>query len=75
MRGDLKWPPPEYKSQAEAENEERRRIAMGPVCRPRRVQKVIKTKVHPKLQPGGTPFCLYKLLEIETPMFEQFKAR
>lgn len=39
MRGDLKWPPPEYKSQAEAENEERRRIAMGPVCRPRRVQK------------------------------------
>ncbi|XP_055912895.1 uncharacterized protein LOC129946661 isoform X2 [Eupeodes corollae] len=39
MRGDLKWPPPEYKEQAVVENEERRRIAQGPICRPRRINK------------------------------------
>lgn len=40
MRGDMRWPPPEYKEQAAAANEERRKIAAGPVCRPRRVAKV-----------------------------------
>ncbi|KAM7358039.1 uncharacterized protein ACRADG_003147 isoform 3-T4 [Cochliomyia hominivorax] len=39
MRGDLKWPPPEYKEAAAKENEERRKLAMGPVCRPRKVHR------------------------------------
>ena len=40
MRGDLKWPPEEYKKQSEVDNEKRRQVAAGPVCRPRRVAKV-----------------------------------
>lgn len=40
MRGDLKWPPPEYKKQSEIDNEQRRQLAQGPACRPRRVNKV-----------------------------------
>lgn len=40
MRGDLKWPPPEYKEAAVRENEERRKLALGPVCRPRKVARV-----------------------------------
>ncbi|SPP87451.1 Hypothetical predicted protein [Drosophila guanche] len=36
LRGDLKWPPPEYKEAAARENEERRQLALGPVCRPRK---------------------------------------
>lgn len=40
MRGDTKWPPTEYKMQAEIENEERRKLALGPVFRPKRVNKV-----------------------------------
>lgn len=40
MRGDLKWPPPEYKEAAIRENEERRKLAQGPVCRPRKVNRV-----------------------------------
>lgn len=40
MRGDLKWPPPEYKEAAAKENEERRKLALGPVCRPRKVHRV-----------------------------------
>ncbi|XP_050336060.1 antigen LPMC-61 isoform X5 [Bactrocera neohumeralis] len=39
MRGDLKWPPPEYKEAAIRENEERRQLALGPVCRPRKVNR------------------------------------
>ncbi|KAH8415490.1 hypothetical protein KR222_000968 [Zaprionus bogoriensis] len=39
LRGDLKWPPPEYKEAAVRENEERRLLALGPVCRPRRVNR------------------------------------
>ncbi|XP_020816790.1 glutenin, high molecular weight subunit PW212 isoform X3 [Drosophila serrata] len=39
LRGDLKWPPPEYKEAAARENEERRQLALGPVCRPRRVNR------------------------------------
>ncbi|CAD7003704.1 unnamed protein product [Ceratitis capitata] len=39
MRGDLKWPPPEYKEAAVRENEERRKLAQGPVCRPRKVNR------------------------------------
>ncbi|XP_032590306.1 rho GTPase-activating protein 17 isoform X18 [Drosophila grimshawi] len=39
LRGDLKWPPPEYKEAAVKENEERRLLALGPVCRPRRVNR------------------------------------
>ncbi|KAL9908697.1 uncharacterized protein ACN427_004233 isoform 4-T10 [Glossina fuscipes fuscipes] len=39
MRGDLKWPPPEYKEAAARENEERRQIAMGPACRPRKTNR------------------------------------
>jgi len=39
MRGDLKWPPPEYKEAAARENEERRKIAQGPACRPRKVHR------------------------------------
>ena len=39
MRGDQKWPPQDYK-QSEVENENRRQLALGPVFRPRRVQKV-----------------------------------
>nr|XP_036219855.1 uncharacterized protein LOC106617608 isoform X2 [Bactrocera oleae] len=39
MRGDLKWPPPEYKEAAIRENEERRKLAQGPVCRPRKVNR------------------------------------
>ncbi|XP_037036406.1 AT-rich interactive domain-containing protein 1A isoform X1 [Bradysia coprophila] len=39
MRGDQKWPPQEYKLQSEIDNEARRRLAQGPVLRPRRVQK------------------------------------
>ena len=40
MRGDQKWPPVEYKQQAEADNEARRQIAQGPAFRPKRPQKV-----------------------------------
>lgn len=40
MRGDQKWPPVEYKIAAQVENEERRKLALGPACRPRRVEKV-----------------------------------
>ena len=40
MRGDMKWPPEECKQQAAKENEERLRLAAGPACRPRRVNKV-----------------------------------
>ncbi|KAH8361548.1 hypothetical protein KR084_007629 [Drosophila pseudotakahashii] len=40
LRGDLKWPPPEYKEAAARENEERRQLALGPVCRPRRINRV-----------------------------------
>lgn len=43
MRGDKKWPPTEYKMQAEIENEERRKLALGPVFRPKRVNKVVRT--------------------------------
>lgn len=39
LRGDLKWPPPEYKEAAAVENAERRKLAAGPVCRPRRVAR------------------------------------
>ncbi|XP_054734463.1 uncharacterized protein LOC129241938 [Anastrepha obliqua] len=39
MRGDLKWPPPEYKEAAVRANEERRQLALGPVCRPRKVNR------------------------------------
>ncbi|KAK6644791.1 hypothetical protein RUM43_001064 [Polyplax serrata] len=39
MRGDEKWPPADYKAQAEAENEARKALARGPACRPRRVNK------------------------------------
>ncbi|XP_001121420.2 transcription initiation factor TFIID subunit 12 isoform X2 [Apis mellifera] len=39
MRGDLKWPPPSVKAQAEAENRARMELAKGPAFRPRRVQK------------------------------------
>ncbi|XP_037723037.1 titin isoform X1 [Drosophila subpulchrella] len=39
LRGDLKWPPPEYKEAAARENEERRQLALGPVCRPRRINR------------------------------------
>jgi hypothetical protein len=38
-RGDLKWPPNEYKMQAEVENEQRRKLALGPAFRPKRVNK------------------------------------
>lgn len=44
MRGDLKWPPPEYKEAAARENEERRQIAMGPACRPRKTNRVSNLK-------------------------------
>jgi hypothetical protein len=40
MRGDLKWPPQEYKEAAARENQERRQLALGPVCRPRKVNRV-----------------------------------
>jgi len=39
MRGDEKWPPVEWKAQAAEENEKRRQLALGPVFRPRRVNK------------------------------------
>uniref|UniRef100_A0A1A9WG47 Zasp-like motif domain-containing protein n=1 Tax=Glossina brevipalpis TaxID=37001 RepID=A0A1A9WG47_9MUSC len=39
MRGDLKWPPPEYKEAAARENEERRQIAKGPAFRPRKTHR------------------------------------
>lgn len=41
MRGDQKWPPEEYKKQSEIDNEQRRKLALGPAFRPRRVNKVI----------------------------------
>lgn len=41
MRGDNKWPPEEVKRQSEVDNEQRRQLALGPVFRPRRVNKVI----------------------------------
>lgn len=40
MRGDQKWPPEEYKVAAAIENQERLKLAAGPACRPRRVNKV-----------------------------------
>lgn len=39
MRGDQKWPPQDYR-QSHVDNETRRQIALGPVFRPRRVEKV-----------------------------------
>ncbi|XP_075164141.1 uncharacterized protein LOC142236755 isoform X2 [Haematobia irritans] len=39
LRGDMKWPPQEYKEAAARENEERRKLALGPVCRPRKVAR------------------------------------
>jgi hypothetical protein len=42
-RGDLRWPPVEYKQQSEMENEARRQLAMGPAFRPKRVNKVVRT--------------------------------
>uniref|UniRef100_A0A8D8TIG2 Uncharacterized protein n=1 Tax=Cacopsylla melanoneura TaxID=428564 RepID=A0A8D8TIG2_9HEMI len=39
LRGDMKWPPEQYKQQAEVENEARIALAKGPVFRPRKVQK------------------------------------
>lgn len=39
LRGDLKWPPENYKKQAEAENEARIALAKGPTFRPRKVKK------------------------------------
>uniref|UniRef100_A0A1B0CQ75 Uncharacterized protein n=1 Tax=Lutzomyia longipalpis TaxID=7200 RepID=A0A1B0CQ75_LUTLO len=39
MRGDQKWPPQEYKEQAAEENAARLRLAAGPACRPRRINK------------------------------------
>lgn len=41
MRGDQKWPPQDTKRPSDIDNEERRKLALGPVCRPRRAQKVI----------------------------------
>lgn len=46
MRGDQKWPPAEYKEQAAVENEERRKVALGPAFRPKRVNKVIRHFIH-----------------------------
>lgn len=42
-RGDQRWPPTEYKQQAELENEARRQLALGPAFRPKRVNKVVRT--------------------------------
>jgi hypothetical protein len=39
MRGDQKWPPASVKEQTEQENEQRRALAKGPACRPRKVKK------------------------------------
>jgi len=49
LRGDLKWPPPEYKEAAARENEERRQLALGPVCRPRRINRVGKEILNLKM--------------------------
>lgn len=46
MRGDLKWPPENYKQQAEVENEARRKVALGPAFRPKRVNRVIRSFIH-----------------------------
>jgi hypothetical protein len=45
-RGDQKWPPAEYKVQAEVENEQRKSLAQGPAFRPKRVNKVIRHFLH-----------------------------
>jgi hypothetical protein len=42
-RGDLRWPPTEYKQQADEENVARRQLALGPAFRPKRVNKVVRT--------------------------------
>lgn len=42
-RGDQKWPPAEHKQQVEEENQQRRAIAAGPACRPKRVNKVVRS--------------------------------
>lgn len=39
MRGDQRWPPPEYKEQIEAENKANMELARGPLFRPLKVQK------------------------------------
>lgn len=39
MRGDQKWPPPEYKAQIQAENEARISLAQGAQFRPLKVKK------------------------------------
>lgn len=38
-RGDSKWPPENYKQQSEIDNEARRRLALGPAFRPKRVNR------------------------------------
>lgn len=42
-RGDTKWPPTDCKQQSDLDNEARRRIALGPAFRPKRVNKVVRT--------------------------------
>ncbi|XP_033149714.1 uncharacterized protein LOC108599974 isoform X2 [Drosophila busckii] len=53
-RGDMKWPPQEYKEAAAKENEERRQLALGPVCRPRRVNRQDYTGFFAKHQLNNT---------------------
>ncbi len=45
-RGDAKWPPESYKQQSEVDNEARRRLALGPAFRPKRVNRVIRSFIH-----------------------------
>lgn len=40
MRGDNKWPPEEVKRQSDVDNDQRRKLALGPAFRPRRINKV-----------------------------------
>lgn len=43
MRGDKKWPPENTKKQMVEEVEEQKKIAEGPLFRPKKPNKVIKS--------------------------------
>ncbi len=55
MRGDQKWPPPEYKEQMEAERQAQVELARGPVCRPPKVKKDYTTFFAKNSLPNNYP--------------------
>lgn len=45
MRGDKKWPPEHTRQQMQEEEEEQKKIAQGPVFKPKKAEKVGDNKI------------------------------